>query len=880
MPAAVSVWLPLLLLNGGSGDAAESPPFHLRNPFLAVGVRDGAIESLQCDPMGAGNYAPSFITRIAFDGVGPATGEPDVKLEDDGKGIVWRGLSACVARSISITQVDRPDMLSAGHTLGQSFSVPRRFEHVTVKLPTWHTSDASATLELLKGDRVIATRRIEAIPDNSLQTLAFEPQPPGEYLVRLRDPEGTVGWWSSSVRRYQGGSAYADGAPDPGSERYLEVPYQDCYGEAEVRITVQDARLEYELSGISGDPAANHAHALLWSVPWERDGYDTSPRATPFKRFYSDTQRFMPVEQLKRTEDPELTLQGSKWIHIDGTGRCDYVLRCTSPSVSWRSGPRDMTIRVNAAAGTDSKDPRRRRQSASIELLPREDDFPDDWPVFTTSDPDLDRDLNLMFYERNFTYPAPCGPAPWVEWSAIARGWFAGPMRDGERSGVEGLVIDGSGYVHTWGGEPGWPFPDPKTYDTRHFDTNARYILAAWRYAIWTQDTDFIRGQADRLRRAMSYQLEALGGKQGLIVTASKDVTGRHQGVGNNYWDILPFGHLDAYANIVFFASLEAMAEIEELLAGIGTSRADASIPVRSPTFYRGLRRKCREKYTATFWDEAEGRFIGCIDLDGERHDYGFVFLNLEAMAYGLASSEQAERIYEWLEHGTSSTGEADIYTQWVFAPRATTIHNPMWNPEHPEGIEDGNSQPWWHFGWHGTPFGDQCQDGGAIFYTSFFDLMARTRFLGAERAYGRWREILARYREPDRLCGGKPLFRGEIPQQVFPGSVGLDLPFPESGLVPCWFVYGVMGIEPTVQGLRIAPRLPTDLDFCSVRNLSYRGLGLSVRVTRTNVRITSGQPGAEFDETFPLDDSGEFILTRPPVETGEYPRFGPWADP
>lgn len=39
--------------------------------------------------------------------------------------------------------------------------------------------------------------------------------------------------------------------------------------------------------------------------------------------------------------------------------------------------------------------------------------------------------------------------------------------------------------------------------------------------------------------------------------------------IGNNYWDILPFGHLDAYANIVWYASLEAMVQIEEMLARI-----------------------------------------------------------------------------------------------------------------------------------------------------------------------------------------------------------------------------------------------------------------------------------------------------------------------
>ena len=55
-----------------------------------------------------------------------------------------------------------------------------------------------------------------------------------------------------------------------------------------------------------------------------------------------------------------------------------------------------------------------------------------------------------------------------------------------------------------------------------------------------------------------------LGGDTQKVIRAVKD-TGDQ---GNNYWDILPFGHLDAYANCVFYASLEAMQEMEVALDG------------------------------------------------------------------------------------------------------------------------------------------------------------------------------------------------------------------------------------------------------------------------------------------------------------------------
>ncbi len=43
-------------------------------------------------------------------------------------------------------------------------------------------------------------------------------------------------------------------------------------------------------------------------------------------------------------------------------------------------------------------------------------------------------------------------------------------------------------------------------------------------------------------------------------------ITGR--GIGNDYWDILPFGGLDAYATIQYYDAVRVLADIErEILA-------------------------------------------------------------------------------------------------------------------------------------------------------------------------------------------------------------------------------------------------------------------------------------------------------------------------
>jgi hypothetical protein len=83
---------------------------------------------------------------------------------------------------------------------------------------------------------------------------------------------------------------------------------------------------------------------------------------------------------------------------------------------------------------------------------------------------------------------------------------------------------------------------------------------------------------------------------------------------------------------------------------------------------------------------------------------------------------------------------------------------------------------------------------------------------------------------------GGPPLYRGEIPQQENPGAVGVDLPFPESGLVPCFFLYGVIGAEAEPGGLRITPRLPRKLSYVEVRGVDWRGYRFTIRALRDSV--------------------------------------------
>jgi len=852
-----------ILLPPACGDTGA---YTLANGFLRISGEGPRLLALECDATGQGAYGPSDLRQFHYPEL---SATESLSWTREGDGILVTGLQVRRQERIVIGNSHVPDTLAPGHSLGQSFEVKAgTFDSLAIRTPTWHTDTSGATLALRRDGPegpVIASRGLENVADNSTQELSFAPQPAGVYYVELSGAVGQIGWWSCAADEYAGGTAFVDGAALAGRDRGLVVHTTRPVGPAALRLTLRerDLIIAVELPEGSEPPA----RAAVADFRWDNTGYDVSAAAVPFKRFFTDNQRYLPAEQFKRTRSPGVSFGSCRWMEADGTGTYDLRFSAEGLGVSWQMQDDGAAFHISSRAVGEGE--RGQVQTLTLTVLPREDDLPDTWPGFETPDAALTADLNRLWYERAFSYPAPCGPAPWIEWSAIMRLWFAGAQREGEARGLLGTAVNDEGYVHTWGGSPGWPFPDNTRYDTRHFDTNARFILASWRYLAWTHDERFMARQIGRLRRAMDYQLTTLRGAEGLIVAASGDVNGRHKGVGNNYWDILPFGHLDAFANAVYYASLEAMAQIEELAAGLEPGEGAAP---REPGFYRALAARVKAAYNETFWDDEKGRYIGCVDIDGKRHDYGFTFVNLEAMAYGLASEQQAGRIYDWMENGVTSSGEADTYSRWVFAPRANTVHNPYWDEA---GVEDPKAEgvePWWHFGWRGTSYDEQCQDGGAILYTSYFDLMARSSLLGADNAWQRWTEILGRYREPDRLCGGPPLYRGEHPQQADPGSVGLDVPFPESGLVPTWFLYGLAGVLPTAEGLHIAPNLPAELPWLLIRNINYRDLTFDLRVTNDEARIVCRQPGYEFTWTQAVAPGRPVVFTHPPAPVPGFP--------
>lgn len=401
-------------------------------------------------------------------------------------------------------------------------------------------------------------------------------------------------------------------------------------------------------------------------------------------------------------------------------------------------------------------------------------------------------------------------------------------------------------------------------YDTRHNINNSNFIRGCAKYFWWTGDLNFLRANIQRMRHAMLYMMDELGGmKEKLILTPwvghdgrsgleiapdGKKIVHPGRGIGNNYWDLLPFGHKDCYATIQYYDALRTLSKIEAEIA----RHPEWNIP-RGPLVFSAdeLRRHADEvkaHATRAFWNPETGRLVSAIDIDGNTYDYGFTFLNLEATYYDFATEEQAKSILDWVAgdrvvQGDTSQG-ADIY-HWRFGPRATTKRNVeyyLWAWNSPESI----------------PWGGQVQDGGAVLGFTYHDLMSRLRFRGPDDAWARLQEIIAWFDEVQAAGGYRKYYadgtRGSLQGGGTPGGLGLDHEFFESILVPQIVIDGFLGFQPGGDGVKISPSLPEDWPSLAVTRVHWQKfiLDITAKPGVIAVGVRGGEPGEVRIETPP----------------------------
>lgn len=411
------------------------------------------------------------------------------------------------------------------------------------------------------------------------------------------------------------------------------------------------------------------------------------------------------------------------------------------------------------------------------------------------------------------------------------------------------------------------------TYFAGLATSNSTLILVSHRFFTWSNDAAFLAHQMPRLRRAMIFLNEHLRGrKQGLI---DQSWFPGHEGLGGQvgrsmiggYWDLLPYGRYDIESSLAYYNALVAMADLEQAAATrkiaipdvsvIGPDNTSALRYTDSPESLLAIARRVKRNIERRFWMRDTGRFCRNIDVNGDRHDYGFVFFNVQALAYGVGTDDQRRSVLSWLDGravpGDTATGP-DIY-RWRFAPRTSTRRNEtyyywpwVWERER----DPGNPQ----FAW-----GNQMQDGGAVPMTSLFELVARCQTgdqKQIDRAFERTIEIKAWYDDVKEAGGkGRDFYRAYyagrpergLQQGGGPaGGLGLDREFLSDACMGTSFVvHAFLGLDAAADGvLTICPALPSRLERVGARNVFYRGNHLTIEAGRNYISLEgSSTPAA-----------------------------------
>ena len=451
-------------------------------------------------------------------------------------------------------------------------------------------------------------------------------------------------------------------------------------------------------------------------------------------------------------------------------------------------------------------------------------------------------------------------------------------------------------------------------YDTRHSNNNSLLISSLRTDYDYTGDIEYLTENITRARKAINFYMQMYDeerhlNNQSYLVGHDADKTSTYKSdkiamsLGNGYWDISFMPKYDFYSNVFFYKALVDLAHLEEILEekGIHVDKSKATVLTADREFNHGesvynydsesLRKIANDVLTALrktidpsdktgFWNPETGRFVaGYSEAEDKWYDYGYTAWNMEAIYYGVASDEQAKSIMDWIsgeriveQDKYGSQGE-DIYF-FELAPRSNT------------GAEEdpydtavlGNIYCTYKHIKYGVT---NVQNGGAIMYTSFYDLMSRIQTYGADNAYERltaikeWHKDIYDYyvtsdnynKHPDRFYwdyyensqwdsdgDGKGEYwaiqnslKGAAERGTADGAIGLDGEFLESILPIASIPYGFFGVD-SLDGstLQITPRLPSALEYWKMENLTFGGAKYDLTIFDNAVTLHSIRGNAD----------------------------------
>ena len=425
-------------------------------------------------------------------------------------------------------------------------------------------------------------------------------------------------------------------------------------------------------------------------------------------------------------------------------------------------------------------------------------------------------------------WPAVFGSSDWFEWNSLKVAWTDDAADKAKQrellqsafvNGVNAHGAQARGYVWPANNSELWIGVQP------HFDQMPRFICAVYNDYLWSRDKTFLRAMRPKLEVVMDYLKNTMRARDGLPQCPGI-FNGRSGSSPNTtYMDCYREGGTVAWIAEGYATALADMAAIERLFG----DRRRAAV-------YTSAVKAFPKQFDAGLWNAATKRYAGWRDTDGVLHDYGFTYINLEALARGLGDADKADAIFRWLDSRQARptvagghVGSTDI-SQCVVAPRSNTAPIPA---------KDWDS-------WSVSPtlrrtsmgYGALVEDGGALLWVNYYDVLARLRWLDADSAWQKLTALLG------RVAGDKLLFIEDVthPTNVY-GENYLEVgpaDGSENGIAAVTPLCGFMGVHAEADGLFATPNLPTSLLFLECRGMNYGATPCSVRVARGRIVLST----------------------------------------
>ena len=355
-------------------------------------------------------------------------------------------------------------------------------------------------------------------------------------------------------------------------------------------------------------------------------------------------------------------------------------------------------------------------------------------------------------------------------------------------------------------------------------DQIPHYIIATYEFAVASGRASTIADLLPALRALGSYLLDTLGMRADGVATirCTNGLSRAEQPDArpSNWWDTLPFGHLDGLVNAYAVRALWALSELE-LWAGNATAGEE----------YAALHASAVAAFNRVFWRARQsggvelGHYAEWIDVNGISREYGFVWHNALAAGYARIAnaSQMAAYAADVAAAETALAARFNVSANTFFAAPAN------WLPAAAEDLLYCNSaQP------IDTVF-PFYENGDQFLVVAGYEYVAAARAGNADGVLARLRLAMAEYNRTAFFGQNRDWLADSGRGQMMGGDILTDQ------LLLLWGgLRGVFGVEPTLRHGIVTTNAPASGLEGAWHAFLHLGQEVNVTVSAGVARVSS----------------------------------------